>query len=263
MGLIVLPSVNAGDAKARIGYDNLGRRATTITPSSENAGFPVENLFDWLPDDYFKPAAGGTITVDVELAESEIADYFAFYNQDIFTHGGTIQLKYWNGSSYVAASPVIGPSDNRPRMVFFDAKTSNKWRIEVVCSEVFSLGIVSFGQYLGLQRPMYMGWTPPVLADEDEIINSESDDGVFLGRSVIPLGFRTSLEVNNASDSWMRTEGRAFLDHAKKYPFFFNADVVDYPLESSICWTDGRIPKPSHSNYGYMKQSIPIRGRVS
>lgn len=261
MGLIILPSISEDSGKARIGYDNIAKLAT-ITPSSENASFPAENLIDWLPDDFFKPAGSGTITVTFELPSAQTADYFAFYNQDLYNHAGTIKLQYWDGAAWQDAFPAISPADNKPRMVFFTAQTSDEWRLVVTATGIFSLGVIAFGQHLALPNGMYRNWTPPVLADDDEVTNSESDNANFLGRSLVSRGAVTKLEINSVSDAWMRLQGRAFLDHAKVKPFFFVPNVVDYPSECTFCKTEGKIPPPVHSSYGYMSQSIPIRGRV-
>lgn len=262
MSLIVLPAINSGTSKARIGYDNILERATTISPSSEDTANPFANCFDWNTYDYFKPAAGGGVTIDVECDEDQTADYLAFYNQDLFSLGGTIKLQYFDGAGYVDASEVVVPTDNTPRMIFFDAKTSSQWRIIITCPDVFSLGVLSFGQYLGLPRPMYMGWTAPKLARSTRILSSESEGGSLLGRSKISEGVKTALVVNNAPDDWVDAYWPAFVEHAEGKGFFFAPNVSSRPLDAVYCWTDGEIPPLAHIHYGYMGGSIPIKGVV-
>lgn len=265
MGLIVLPSLNDGSAKARIGFENIANRAdAAISASSEDGEFPVENMFDWRPNDFFKPASvASPVTVDIDLDEEVTADYLAFYSQNLFGLSGTIKLQYHNGSGYIDASPVIAPTSNAPRMVFFAAQISDKWRLVMDASDIFAIGVVSFGQYMGLPRGMYMNWTSPFLARNTRIINSKTEGGTFIGRSAIPNGFRTTLQLNNAPDAWVRSTWIDFVEHAEGRPFFFSHDVNDHPTECAFCLTEGQsIPPPTQTSNGYMKASIPIEGQI-
>lgn len=60
-------------SNARIGYKNLLENGA-IVASSEDADFPVANIADWLPNDFFKPAASGTINIDLTLSGTDSAD---------------------------------------------------------------------------------------------------------------------------------------------------------------------------------------------
>lgn len=261
MSVIVLPAGSSTANPCRLAFDNLMERGTVVA-SSENADFPVENCFDWVTADYFKPAAGGTVNIDVTLSDAGTASYFAIYAQDLYLNGGTIKLQYDNGSGYVDASVGISPSDNAPRIVFFDPVTSADWRIVVTCPVVFSLGVVAFGEYLALQHGMYRDWTPPKLARATTLLNSVSDSGAFLGRSIISRGVRTVLRLQGATDEWARTYWEPFMRHAEQKPFFFAPDVETYPTECALCWVDGDMPPPVHTHYGYMGVDVPIRGLI-
>ncbi len=248
-------------SNARIGYENLLENGTVVA-SSENADFSVANIFDWRTSDFFKPAATGTINIDLTLATTDSADYFAFYGQNLYDNGGTIKLQYWNGSAYVDCFAAVTPTDNTPRFVSFTARTSTKWRVVITCTDIPSIAVISFGAQLALERGMYLGWTPPQFGRATQLIDSTSDGGEFLGRSVISQGIRTSIILNHASDAWMRSTWLPFVRHAEQKPFFFVPDVATYPLESVFAFTDGEITAPSQSAYGFMGASIAIRGMV-
>lgn len=262
MSLIVLSQPNDGAAKARIGYRNLLEEGAVVA-SSENANYPVANCYDWVTSDYFRTAISGTINIELTLDEAGTADYFAYYGQDLYLHGGTIKLQYHDGSGYVDASPVLAPQDNAPRMVFFDAVSATQWRVVVSCTEIFNIAVISFGEYLGLPRGMYLNWTPPKLGRANRLINSESDSGAFLGRSIISRGVKTTLQLNHAPDAWVREEWLPFVEHMEQKPFFFAPNVSAYPNECGLCWVDGEnLPAPTHTNYGYMGATIQIKGLV-
>lgn len=262
MGLIVLPSLADGTAKARIGYQNLMESATSVVPTSVNADFPVENLWDWLTSDFYKPTGTGTTDIVITMPAPVSADYFAFYNQNLFSLSGTIKLQWWNGSAYVDCFSAISPADNSPQMVSFASQTSDKWRVVISCASVFSLGCVSFGAQLALEHGMYLNWTPPKFGRSTQLVTSKADGGAFLGRSVIAKGVSTELILQYASDTWMRANWIDFVEHAEKKPFFFVPDIANHPSEAVYCWVEDNIPAPVHTNYGFMGATIPIRGLV-
>jgi hypothetical protein len=246
---------------ARIGYENLLENGTVVA-SSENASFPVANAYDWRTSDFFKPAASGTINITLTLSVADTADYFAFYAHDLYSHGGTIKLQYHNGSTYVDCFAAVTPTDNTPQMVTFTSQSATLWRVVITCTTVFSIGVISFGAQLALERGMYLGWTPPQFGRATQLIDSSSDGGEFLGRSIIATGIRSQLQLNHASDAWMRTYGLPLIRRIEQKPFFFLPNVTTYPAECVFAYTDGDISPPTQSAYGFMSVSIPIRGMV-
>jgi hypothetical protein len=258
--MTVLPGTVTPDT-CRLAYENLLERGE-VTASGEASEFPVENCFNWKPHDFFKPAVDGTINIDLVLDTPQTADYFGFFNQDLYTQGATIKLQYHDGSGYVDCFNPFTPADNSPQVFYFDAVSASLWRVVIECTEVFGIGVISFGQYLALPYGMYLNWTPPQLADDAELSDSVSERGSFLGRSVISQGVKTSIELQYASDGWVRGNWPDFRDHAKSRPFFWTPNVLTYPNESVFCWVEGKVPMPRHTQYKHMGCSIPIRGMI-
>lgn len=257
----IAPKQSFQNGTCRIGYRNLLEQGL-VTATSENASFPVANCYDWLTHDFFRPAAAGTVHIELTLQRGQPASYFAFYAQDLWKYGGTIKLQYHNGSTYVDCTPTIAPSSNAPRAFFFDTLWSNKWRVVISCSNVFNIGVIAFGEHLAVPRGMYMSWTPPVFGRANETINSVSDAGSFLGRSLVSKGIETSLSVTHATDDWMRKHWLNFVRHAEQKPFFFVPDLLRNPNDVALCWTGSNIPAPAHSAYKFMSVSIPLKGVI-
>lgn len=246
---------------AILGYENL-LESGTVTASSVNAAFPIANLYDWRTSDFFKPAASGTINIDLVLIGARAADYFAFYGHDLHKHGGSIKLQYWNGTAFVDCFSAVTPTDGTPRLIPFPSKTASSWRIVITCTSVFSMAVASFGASLAMERGLYIGWTPPKYGRATELIDSTSDGGEFLGRSIISKGVKSTLEVNRGSEAWMETNWLAFVRHAELKPFFFLPNPVTKPSDSVFAWTDGDIPVATYTAKGFMSVSVPIRGMV-
>lgn len=250
-------------SNARLGYVNL-LSSGSVVASSADVDFPVANAYDWLTSDFFKPAAGGTTNIDLTLATAASADYFAFYNSDLAGLSGTIKLQWWNGTAYVDCFSAISPGDNAPKMVAFGAQTSTKWRVVISCASVFSIACIAFGPQLSLEYGMYLGWTPPPFGRKTQTVTSVADGGNFLGRSVVAKGVSSTIELQYASDTWMRSNWLAFVRHAEQKPFFFVPDIVKHPEDAVFCWVPdgGSIPAPQQTQYGHMGASIPIQGLV-
>lgn len=244
----------------RIAYENLLLRGT-VEASTEQEAFPVANVYNGISHDFFKPTVGGTTHIDLTLDEPEASNYFAFFNQDLYLDGASIKLQYHNGSDYVDCFAAVTPLDNSPLVVFFDTVSSTQWRVVIESTNEISIAVISFGQYLALPYGMYLNWTPPQLADAPMLLNSVSENGSFLGRSQIAKGIKTSIELQYASDAWVRGNWPDFREYAKEKPFFFIPNVRDYPNESVFCWAED-LPAPRHTQYGHMGCSIPIRGLI-
>jgi hypothetical protein len=259
---IVLNPTTLADNGCIIGYQNLLELGTVVA-SSENADYPVENCFDWLTTDYFKPAATGTINIDLTLTSGMPADYFAFYAHTLHTTGCSIKLQYHNGSGYVDATDTITPTTSVPMLYTFDEVTATLWRVVVTtASTVPALGVVCFGKALTLPRGVYIGYSEPLFGRANKFINSVSEGGSFLGRSVIASAVRSTLSLQYASDSWMRDYWLDFVEHAEGKPFFYLWNPRDYPTECAFCWAEGDIPAPTHTHYGYMGTSFTVRGLI-
>ena len=55
-------------------YNSLIPSATTITVTSEAAGFAKENAYDWLTFDYWKPSAAGTVYYTMDFGAAVAVD---------------------------------------------------------------------------------------------------------------------------------------------------------------------------------------------
>jgi hypothetical protein len=261
MSTLVVNPGSAIDDKCRVMYENLLENGT-VTASSENPSYPVANCFDWVTCDWFRPASFGPVYITLALDAADGANYFAFYGQDIYKYGGSIRLQYDDGSGWTDACDAISPNDNAPRVVFFDRKVADSWRVAITCDSIFNLGVVAFGEYVALPYGMYIGWTPPTFARANTYINNVSEGGNFLGRSVIAKGIKTTLVLQGAQDAWMRSIWLPFIKHIEEKPFFFAPNVSAYPNEVALVWAKSDIPAPTHQYYGYMGATYNLRGVI-
>lgn len=248
---------------ARILYENHMANATSIVASSEAAGYPVANIADYIPTDYFRSAASGTINITVTMPAPVTADCFAIFNQDLFKGAGTFKLQYYNGSIYVDCFTAVTPTDNTPDVVTFPSQTATLWRIVLTSSQVVNLGIAYFGRKLDLPYGNYLNASPPSLARSTDVLNSVADAGSFLGRSIVARGIKSTLTLQYATETYVRASWLPFMKHMEEKPFFFQPYVEQNEADVAFCWTDGEPGRPAYTHYKrYMGCSTAISGLV-
>ncbi len=237
-----------------------------LLESGAVVGAPVAdaaNAYDWLTHDAWTTnAAGGTLTLT--LTGSEPADYFAFYAHDLHDHAATIKLEYNQGGAGwndVPGTTVI-PGDGKPIVKVFDRLSADQWRVDVVTDGTAAeLGVVSFGLKMQMERGAYVGFTPPRFARRDKILNAGSQDGHFLGRSLIRTGVVGTLPVDHLTAGWTRDTLDAFLLHARRKGWFLVWNPDRRPGEVAYCWSTS-MPQPSNTGPRRMNASIAYEGRV-
>ena len=239
-------------------YENLLESGVVVGNPVANAA----NAYDWLTfDSWTTNAVAGTLTLT--LAGSAPADYFAFYSQDLFDNGGQIKLEYNQGGAGwndVPGTTVI-PGDNKPVVVFFDRISADQWRVSIACTTACELGVVSFGLRMQLERGAYIGFTPPRFARRDKMLNAGSQDGHYLGRSLIRTGIVGTLSLDKLRAAWTRDTLDAFLLHARRKGWFLVWNPDRRPDEVAYCWTTS-ISQPSNTGPKRMNAQIAFEGRV-
>ena len=159
---------------------------------------------------------------------------------------GTSGLFVWGGQIEKATS--AGP---------YQVTTS----AAVTDNAIGQVGHLALGESLALGglRP---GFTPPGMIEQGEAINSLSEDGKFLGRSVRVKGEMVQIDQTVVSASWPRTYLDDFATHALRYPYVFAWDLDNYPTEvvMMVPPEDGGVQRPSYSNTQLMEFSIRAMG---
>ncbi len=85
-----------------------------------------------------------------------------------------------------------------------------------------------------------------------------SENGEFLGRSVIRQGGTGKISINEMSDSWVRANWAGLADAIQTKPFFFQWDDANYDGETVLCWVKKMVPTPKYSAHGYLTATIDV-----
>jgi hypothetical protein len=257
MTIIISP---AASASPRIGYKNLFESASTVTASSEATGYEGSNVYNWDTSSYWKPAATGTHYLTATFSSAVTVDYFAIYAHNLHTYNASVQLQYsTDGTTWNDATDPQAPSTSRPVFVSFTSILAAWLRIKLVTtSGPAQIGVASFGEAMIFPSGMKPGFQPPTLSREGKYMNSVSEGGQFLGRSLLRNGAKTKIDLILLDPLWVRENWEPFIRHAEAMPFFFSWDYENHPNEAAFCFTSGKIPPAKYSDPQFMSVSLPV-----
>jgi len=248
-----------------IGYSNLLElTAGTVTASSEAAGYAKENAFDWLTHDFWKPSSV-TAYLNLDAGSSVTADYFAVAAHDLGDNAATIGLEYADDSGYSVnltdAFTPVAPSNNKPIFRAFTSVSRRYWRVKIT-GAVASLGVVSFGDRLELPRGIAAPFDLITESRESKVLNSKTEGGQFVGRSIIRQGASGSLQLQALTEAWIRSNWPNLSAHMESKPFFLQWDNANYPNETALIWLQGEPPTPKYTDPLYLSVSLKFNGMV-
>ena len=246
--------------QAVIAYDNVFARGT-LTASSSPVGGEAENAVDGLTWDYWQPTGAGPHTLTVDLGAAEPVDYLALHAQNLATTLGSLTLEgSADGAAWTTVSGPHSPADTAPLLFLFAAVSYRYYRVSMTGAGS-RLGVLQAGTRLTLPEGIFVGVAPASLNPRNEILNSTSEGGQFLGRSLIRTAVSETIKQDRVSQSFARNEWRAFADHAALRPFFYAWRANDYPLEVMYAWSRGDAQTSQQGN-GFMSVELAIEGQA-
>jgi hypothetical protein len=253
--------------KPLIGYENLFL-AATITSSGDEALYPKENAYDWNPATFWEPSSATGAWLKADFGNPVEFDYFAIYAQDLWKHNGTIELQHSPDNSSWTSLGVFTLSASRPYFFRFTAVTKRYFRVLVEAGDGSTkpfIGVMAVGKALVFERGFFVGFAPPIVARNTVVTNSVSQNGVFLGRTMIRKGIKSNISMDMLSQAWVRNSWLPFILHAETPgPFFLQWNHDAWPAETTFCWSDGAIPACQNTlpGAGFMSAGLPFVGNT-
>jgi len=248
--VIITGAAQFAQGTSFIGYLNLYLQSGAVVVGSfEDVGFPASNATRWPTyGGGWQSTAGGNTTLEVTLLLADNANSYGIYKHNLNDVGATVKLQW---SSDGAAWNDITGSEKTPGnndVIFFvgTSVSAKFWRLlftGLTGGETLKIGNAFIGESLLLFNPPAPGWSPPLLAKNDDFISSRSDGGEFLGRSLIRKGNRTGFQMRNISDVWVRANWEPLLLEIQEHPFYHAWDTANFPEEVAYCYTEGKLPR--------------------
>jgi hypothetical protein len=247
-----------------IGYRTLVN-ASNVSATTQAAGFPASNLAN--PSTNLRwqgQASGADQFVTLALNTNEQVDYLGIARHNLASAQIPVSIEALNASSVWVplAGPVILPNDG-PVLFRFTPQGITSIRVRMQPGNAAPTAAVIYaGKLLVLMRRIYVGHTPINFGRRAKVTNARSESGNFLGRIVLSEMTETSVQLQDLTPGWFRSEIDPFVKASKEQPFFFAWRPGDYPFEVGYCWMTND-PRPSNQRAnGMMQMSFEMAGIV-
>lgn len=250
-----------------IGHDNLLEQGSVVATSAAS-GYPVENCYDWLDYDYWKPQTLGLHTITLTLSAAALCDYFAIFAHNLGECAASIRL-YYSTASNVGPWTAIGngfaPAGSEAKLEIFTPVSARWWQIAANYSgeQIPYLGMVAFGKRLQMPAGIAPGFSPPI-ANDYEITSGKSETGSFLGTSVRRQPRDLNVPFNPIEISWIEQHWTPFIqERAIRKPFFFAWDSEQHGDQVVFCRVNKAPPHPTFSANRHLSINLKVEAVIS
>jgi hypothetical protein len=241
---------------SRIGIDNIARTGT-VSASSEAAGFPAIAAANPLTYEFWKPTAFPAWW-RVDAGAAVTVDYVGIAAHNLGTIGSTVEVQSSDDNSTWTTVDSHTPTSDSPIMFLFAPVSARYWRITVAGEAV--IGAVYIGKVIEMQRAAYAGINPIDLSRRTVIRPNVSENGQWLGRSIIRQGNATSVTFRHLTFDWYKVNFDTFVKAARQYPFFFAWRPDAYPDSVGYVWTDTDIVPTTMGIRKFLEVGISMEG---
>jgi len=203
---------------------------------------------------------GGKLPETFASTRVKIVNYFAMFDHDFAMTGSSVVLQYSDDNiTWANAFDPLFLSDKKPIFKVFSDLLHKYFRVYVNGSPQ-SIGACSFGHRLDFDNGMTFGFAPPSLAQHYMPRNNISNNGEFIGRSMVKKPLSGNFVFNSTfSPVWIRQFWPELMRHLERKPFFA-LPQDEHPGEALFCWVDA-MPGPEYSSC-YMSVQFPFKARV-
>lgn len=237
----------------------------TLTPSSEVAGYLAINAIDGKEFTFWKLAAAGTQSLEVEFTSPREVNYCAIHGHNMASAGGSFTVQKWSGAAWVTLGTTVSPGTGAPAMVRFATESASRFRILFSSSVALQLAVVYLGKSFQMERGCWSGMTPPWMGRVTSGTTTKSEAGVLLGRSVALRGVKFEMAFEWLTIPFVRDYWMPFVVACEESPFFVLWNPADYPDDVAFCWIEDPerdLSRPTLSGHSHMKAGANIVGRV-
>jgi hypothetical protein len=243
---------------SRIGIDNIVREGT-VTASGEDPAFPAFAAKNPLTYEFWRPdVLDAWWKVDAGLPVE--VSYCGIASHTLGSSGAFVTVQYSTDDSTWVDVLTDNQSDDSPMMFLFAPVTARYWRIFIQGSVIPSVGVVYFGKTLEMQRPCFSGLEPINFNRSTVIRPNRSENGQWVGRSIVRQGANMSVSYRHLDYDWYRTNFDPFVKQAIKYPFFFAWRPNGYPDAVGYVWTTRDIPPSTMGIRDLLQVSFDMQG---
>lgn len=218
---------------------------TSIEATTEADGFPASNLANPATHLIWK-ASGSNLDeyLTVTTNYTDEIDYLAVARHNFGTAGIITSVE---GCTDLANSPqvwfeLVGQfelGDNSAVLYRWDPQMLQGVRLRMQPGDdPAQAAVLYIGKLLVLERSIKIdvGHTPFNLGQVSKIVSGKSQNGNFLGRTVLSTKGMSTADFSWFNPDWYRENFEPFVEAAQTDAFFFAWNPEEYPLEIDYAW---------------------------
>ena len=224
---------------------------TDFTASSETEFSPVSNLAN--PSTAFGWEATSTDDQQIDIENERPVDYLGIARHNL-RGGAEMRIEFGVGGSFSVVINWFEVPTRQAIMFLFNEAQPDTVRIRIRDNaEPPAIAVAYLGRVTELQRRIYVGHTPVTMGRTVETVGGYSENGQYLGEVTRREGRQTSVNLQNLTPSWYRSNLDPFLAQRPRRPAFFAWRPESYPTEVGYVWLRGN-PQPSNQRANGMMQ---------
>lgn len=254
-----LPSGDQPLTNARIAHANNwygGTPAASSTATDYIATAPNNSLTYEL----WKPSSLPA-TWELDLGSAQDVDYCAIAAHTMGTNGNSLQVQYYNGSTWVDIIAATAISNDMPVFCIFATENAQRFRIRITNGTAPTIGVVRFGEALQMPQAILGGHSPLDFSRNTQLRQTTSMSGEFLGRTKQRSDLSTSFEWSHITKAWVDSNLKTLQTAVETEPFFIAWRPGDYS-EVGYCYTD-QPPRTAFMGIrSYMTVSLQATARA-
>ena len=249
---------------ARILYKNELFNYSSITANAGNSNVNLSTVPNTFQRWAFSGAGAKEVTIVLPSAVQMDSVAICAHN----VGGSTIETDYTatlGGSFSEFAPDKTSSSANTAIMVHRTSGSVSVRELKIRFSTGagdFYVGYIMAGVALQMQRPFFGGHTPITDATVTKFYDSLTESGNIIGRSKRSQGQETTADFKNIDDGWYRNYFQGFKESALTLPYAFAWNLLEYPDDVGLCYTDSDISAPYVGTRALRSISFTLKGAL-
>jgi len=228
-------------------------RTASVTSDPSIAGFAVANALDGRTSTHAAYSAG-TRTISFSFV-SQTVGYLAIGKNNLGDAGATVNV-YAGG--VLRGSHTF--TKNQVYVFPFADVAASTASFVISASTDFFICDFACGAKIEMPKLMQVGFEPPQLADDDEILANYTLTSELNGITVRKKPKKISIELKDFSYSWFDSNWQNFITYSKNFPFYFLFSPDDRPDDAFYCWHAKSIGSVKYSKRTYQSATLNLEG---
>ena len=240
---------------ARILYENLAINSTVLVSGGTNGNYVL------VPNTYQAWAFSGTQDITLTLPANQNIDTICIGAHNLSGASIDVGISLNAGSIFTEFASGISPVNNNAIMFHIDEAISvRRIKLTITGAADYRIGWITAGIALQMARPFFSGHNPMDQNKKTRYFDAWTETGQMVGRSKRSVQLMGDFSWENLPDTWYRNYMPAFIESATQLPYIIAWNLLEYPLDVAMAFTDEDINSSYSGTRNLRSVSFSARG---